>query len=95
MLATPLYIPAQKLEMLHCFDKKEGKVGKTSAVYGINILFAPIVAKRFIRVNTPKSPPSSRKAGDIFAMGFFNLNHVACPDSALTKAPSFPSLVFV
>jgi len=71
MLATPLYIPAQKPEMSHCFDKKDGKVGKTSAVYGINILFAPIVAKRFIRVNTLKSPPSSRKAGDIFAMGFF------------------------
>jgi len=74
MLATPLYIPAQKPEMLHCFDKKDGKVGKTSAVYGINILFAPIVAKRFIRVNTRKSPPSSRKAGDIFAMEF-SLSH--------------------
>ena len=71
MLATPLYIPAEKPEMLDSLDKKDEKVGKTSTVYGINIFVCAYCSKAFYPRQYTKKPAFQPESGRYFCNGVF------------------------
>jgi len=71
MLATPLYIPAEKPEMLDSLDKKDEKIGKTSTVYGINIFVCAYCSKAFYPRQYTKKPAFQPESGRYFFNGVF------------------------